>query len=256
VGRRVLMANITINDMTELTSVDRAADFLEITDATDAGNSYKASVNSLLNVTSQPVGINDIQTLTNKTITAPTMSDLVLSGTITGVYTIGGTPTFPTTVTTLTGIQTLTNKTLTSPTINSATISNPTLTVNTISEYTAANGVVVDGVTLKDSNVTGTGLTLSGNATISGTLAVTGAVSTTGQLSVQGVTAPPASGAVTAGILMSSTANFGIFYGSGAPTFSAARGSLYLRTDGSSTSTRAYINTNASTTWTAITTVA
>lgn len=48
----------------------------------------------------------------------------------------------------------------------------------------------------------------------------------------------------------------GIYFGSGAPTVSAPQGSLYLRTDGSSTSTRAYINTNGSTTWTAITTAA
>ena len=48
----------------------------------------------------------------------------------------------------------------------------------------------------------------------------------------------------------------GVFAGSGAPTFSAAKGSLYLRTDGSSTSTRAYINTNGSTTWTNLVTAA
>lgn len=46
--------------------------------------------------------------------------------------------------------QTLTNKTLTSPTINTATIVNPTLTVDSISEYTAANGVTIDGVNIKD----------------------------------------------------------------------------------------------------------
>lgn len=48
----------------------------------------------------------------------------------------------------------------------------------------------------------------------------------------------------------------GIFAGSGAPTFSAGKGSLYLRTDGASTSTRAYINTDGGTTWTAVTTAA
>lgn len=42
--------------------------------------------------------------------------------------------------------------------------------------------------------------------------------------------------------------------GSGAPTMSAAKGSLYLRTDGSSTSTRAYINSDGGTTWVAVTT--
>lgn len=48
----------------------------------------------------------------------------------------------------------------------------------------------------------------------------------------------------------------GIYAGAGAPTLSAPKGSLYLRTDGSSTSTRAYINTDGATTWTAVTTAA
>lgn len=53
-----------------------------------------------------------------------------------------------------------------------------------------------------------------------------------------------------------STTTPGIYSGAGAPTFAAAQGSMYLRTDGSSTSTRAYINTTGSTTWTAVTTAA
>ena len=44
--------------------------------------------------------------------------------------------------------------------------------------------------------------------------------------------------------------------GAGAPTLTAPKGSLYLNTTGSSTSTRAYINTDGATTWTAITTAA
>lgn len=59
------------------------------------------------------VGTTDTQTLTNKTLTAP-----VLGGTLTGTYTLGGTPTFPSTVVSTTGAQTLTNKTLTSPKIS------------------------------------------------------------------------------------------------------------------------------------------
>jgi len=66
----------------------------------------------------------------------------------------------------------------------------------------------------------------------------------------------PAGGSTGQGINLSSTANFGVFFGSGAPTLSAAQGSLYLRSDGSSTSTRMYVNTNGSTTWTAVTTAA
>ena len=42
--------------------------------------------------------------------------------------------------------------------------------------------------------------------------------------------------------------------GTGAPTGSAAKGTLYVRTDGSSSSTRLYINTNGSTGWTNIVT--
>jgi len=48
----------------------------------------------------------------------------------------------------------------------------------------------------------------------------------------------------------------GIYSGAGAPTLSATKGSLYLRTDGSTTNDRAYINTDGATTWTALTTAA
>lgn len=57
---------------------------------------------------------------------------------------------------------------------------------------------------------------------------------------------------------MGGTKGFGIYYGSGSPdtAITAAQGSLYLRTDGSSTSTRAYINTDGVTAWTSVTTAA
>lgn len=48
----------------------------------------------------------------------------------------------------------------------------------------------------------------------------------------------------------------GIYFGSGAPTISAPKGSIYIRTDGSSTSTRLYVNTDGATTWTNVTTAA
>lgn len=68
--------------------------------------------------------------------------------------------------------------------------------------------------------------------------------------------APPAAGAVTCGITASSTANLGLFFGTGAPTFAAAKGSLYSRTDATTTTTRLYINTDGATTWTTFTTAA
>jgi len=77
----------------------------------------------------------------------------------------------------------------------------------------------------------------------------------TGGASIAAATAIPAGGN-TGMSLRFSTSSIGIFAGSGAPSVSAAKGSLYLRTDGSTTNDRAYINTNGATTWTAITTVA
>ena len=111
---------------------------------------------------------------------------------------------------------------------------------------------------------TGTLATLSGSETLENkTLttpnigAATGTSATvTGTLHAYSGTAVPAGGTTGSGIKVSSTSNLGIFFGSGAPTLSAAQGSLYIRTDGSSTSTRAYVNTNGTTGWTAITTAA
>lgn len=75
-------------------------------------------------------------------------------------------------------------------------------------------------------------------------------------LSIAAATATPAGGSQAARIVFGTTAHLGIYFGSGAPTVSAAQGSLYIRTDGSSTSTRMYINTNGATTWTNVTTAA
>jgi len=50
--------------------------------------------------------------------------------------------------------------------------------------------------------------------------------------------------------------NVQVSSGAGAPAHKAPKGSLYLNTTGSSVATRAYINTDAGTTWTAISTVA
>ena len=126
--------------------------------------------NVALGLASGPVGLTDVQTLTNKTLTAPTISSPVLSGTATGTYTLGGTPTFPASVATLTGAQVLTNKTLTSPTINSPSITNATLTTDAVTGYTTSNsGVVYGGLTMTTGNAA-----FSGNATVGGTLGVTG----------------------------------------------------------------------------------
>lgn len=171
------MSTKRIDEFDELTSVDRAADMYEVADASDSNNSKRSSVNSMLDLTSHPVGETETQTLTNKTLAAPTVSDPVLSGTLTGTYTLGGTPTFPSAVVTLTGSQTLTNKVLTSPTINAPTITNPTLTTDTVSEFTSANGVTVDGLNIKDSKLNTNNSVVTNNITDS---AVTNAKVATG----------------------------------------------------------------------------
>lgn len=108
-------------------------------------------------------------------------------------------------------------------------------------------------------NITGgnilTGGLVSATANITGGNILTGGqVSATGNALFLAGTAVPVGGTAGAGIMMSSTTNLGVFFGSGAPTIAAAQGSLYLRTDGSSTSTRLYVNTTGSTTWTNVTT--
>jgi len=45
----------------------------------------------------------------------------------------------------------------------------------------------------------------------------------------------------------------GIYYGTGAPTISAIKGSLYINTTGTTSATRLYVN-NGTTTWVAVTT--
>lgn len=94
----------------------------------------------------------------------------------------------------------------------------------------------------------------TGGNTISFSQAMT--LGNDGVLTVAAATATPAGGSVAARLIFGTTAGFGIYYGSGAPTVSAAKGSLYLRSDGTTTNDRMYVNTNGTTTWTAVTTVA
>lgn len=191
--------------------------------------------------------VKAVETKVGTGASTPTLNNLLIG---TGTGTSSWSKVAPTgTIVGTTDTQTLTNKTINGGTISNATISNPTLTVDSVTGFTSSTTGSVYGLSVASGVLSSP--TLSG--TVGGNLTFSGTMSVNGQPTFQGTTAPPAAGANTAGIKVSSTANLGIFFGSGAPTFSAAQGSLYIRTDGSSTTTRAYVNTNGSTTWTYLT---
>jgi hypothetical protein len=161
-----MAVNPFINLATQYTStVDAANDGIPFWKAS-TGVAYWISNQTFNNIAGAVVGTSDSQTLTNKTLTSPTISGPTLSGTISGTYTIGGTPTFPSSVVTLSGSQTLTNKTLTSPTISGGSLDNATVTVDTVAGHTTSNTGTIYGISVASGVITTAGSVGSGaNAT-------------------------------------------------------------------------------------------
>lgn len=96
----------------------------------------------------------------------------------------------------------------------------------------------------------------TGTVTVTGTFGAATAVTTltaTGNITADSASALVAGGAASF-IATNTAVGMGIYFGSGAPTVAAAKGSLYLRSDGSSASTRLFVNSDGSTTWVAVTT--
>lgn len=116
-----------------------------------------------------------------------------------------------------------------------------------------------------DPNVQQNGFTTDKNVVLGGTLSVAGvttlaaiapaAVSATGTVNAKSGTATPATaGAVAAGAPLSLFSDGPSIYAtSDVPTFTAVKGSLCINTNGSSSSTRLYVN-NGTTNWIAVTT--
>jgi hypothetical protein len=95
----------------------------------------------------------------------------------------------------------------------------------------------------------------TGAVTVTGTFGAATSVTTlaaTGNITADSASALVAGGA-SAFIATNTAAGMGMYIGSGAPTVAAAKGSIYLRSDGSSASTRLYVS-DGGTTWIAVTT--
>lgn len=123
--------------------------------------------------------------------------------------------------------------------------------------YTTFGEASNDGIFLgwnATSNVGSIGHHSSGGTIDVGNTA--GVLNLRGTITAAATVATPAGGGTTARLLFGTTAGFGVYYGSGVPTVTAAQGSVYLRSDGSSTSTRFYVNTDGGTTWTNVVTAA
>jgi hypothetical protein len=163
------MANFQVPDKGSIGAVDGVADKILVYD-TSALALKSATRDVFLNITSQPLGLTDTQSPTNKTIgntNTVTLKDTLftlqddgdttkqakfqLSGLTTATTRTYTLPDASSTLMDLASAQTVSGvKTMTSPILNTPTIANPTITVDTISEYTSANGVQIDGVKLKD----------------------------------------------------------------------------------------------------------
>lgn len=174
------------------TSADAAADLLLIYDL--SSDTLKGiSRDSLLSVTGTPVDTSTVQSLTNKILDVTntvTLKDTLftlqddgdvtkqarfqLSGITTGTIRTYTLPNASSTLMDLATAQTVTGvKTLTAPIISGGSIDNTTITVDSIGEHTAAAGVTIDGVLLKDGTVvspTITGATITSSASTNETL--------------------------------------------------------------------------------------
>jgi hypothetical protein len=165
----------------------------------------------------------------------------------------------------VTGTGTITSTSAAALTAGANGATNPVLKVNAntasvatgvqVTGAAAAGGVAIAAIS------SGTNEPLTLDAKGSGTITI-GGTSTGNVLLTGGGGRVVVTGTLTAGGLLTcalqvATSGPLIYSGSGAPTISAAvKGSIYLRTDGSTTSTRLYVATDTSGTWTACTTAA
>lgn len=178
---RVISSTGSYTGYNAATTIDAASDFMLI----QQGSVYKKiSRNVLMGLTGTPADLSTVQTFTNKVIgstntitsldTLFTLQDnsdptkqaqFQLSGITTATTRTYTLPNASSTLVDLSSSQTLTNKTLTSPSITGGTLANSTITVDAISEFSAANGVTVDGLNIKDGKLNTNNSVVTNNIT-------------------------------------------------------------------------------------------
>lgn len=180
------LPTLTINGLNVANSIDGVNDYLPIYQNAST-STLGINRNTLLGLSSQPLGLTDSQSPTNKTFNntnSLTVKDnsltiqnassttkqfqFLASGITAGQTRIYTVPDYNATLATLAGAETLTNKTLTSSTINSPIITNATLSADSITGFTTSNngsiygvsvaGGLINGSSLVSSSVTGTQL--------------------------------------------------------------------------------------------------
>ena len=160
------LPTLTINALNVANSIDPANDYLPIYQNSST-STLGISRNTYLNLSSQPLGLTDTQSPTNKTFnntntitvkdgsftiqnTSDTTKQAVfslagLTTSTTRTYTM---PNYSATLASLAGSETLTNKTLTSPTINAPSITNASITADAITGYTSADTGTIYGMSV------------------------------------------------------------------------------------------------------------
>ena len=188
--------------------------------------------------------------------------------TVTGNITCGNVITANVNSTTHTGTTVSVTGNVTGGNVNTSGVVSSSGTIVATGNISGGNVITANvfSTTHTGSTVSVTGNITGGNINTAGVVTATGnitggnvlssaVVSAVGNATILSGTTVPAGGTSGAGYKFSSTANLGVFFGIGVPTLIAAQGSLYLRTDGGTTTNRMYINTDGATTWTSVITV-
>lgn len=180
-SNRVISTTGAYTGYTAAVTIDGSADYFLMQ---QGGGYVKINRNTVLGVSGTPADISTSQSFTNKTLdntNTVTLKDTLftlqddgdttkqakfqLSGITTATTRTYTLPNASSTLADIATAQTFTNKTLTSPAITGGTIANATITVNAIGEFTAANGVTIDGMNIKDGKLNTNNSVVTANIT-------------------------------------------------------------------------------------------